>query len=155
LTLDMRGGAARAGITICYEIAYPHLGRSLAQRGADLLVNLSNEAWFPDTAEFEQYTAIGAFRAAEVKRALVRCANSGTSGWIDPWGRPHPLVRDGATNGFAAPVVVEPPISRELTLYARLGEWLGWVCAVAAALGVSRVRRRPRGSVRSGDAGTA
>ncbi len=135
------GVSEKLGVSICFEIAYPDVGRVLVAEGADFLVNLSNEAWFPDSAEFDQYTAMAVFRAAEVRRSLVRCANSGTSGSIDPWGRPALLERGGRRDGFAAATVVVPRISHVVTLYARFGEWLGW-CVVAATATLLLIRWR-------------
>jgi len=142
--LESVGVRGRAGLTICFEIAYPHLGRRLVKDGADLLVNLSNEAWFPDSAEFDQYTAMAVFRAAETRRSLVRCANSGTSGWIDPWGRRHLLTDGGRRHGFAGTALVEPPRCSATTLYARFGEWVGAAAWIVLLAGVAPRRRHPR-----------
>jgi len=138
-------GSVRAGLTICFEIAYPHLGRALVGGGAELLINLSNEAWFPDTAEFEQYVAMAVLRALETRRAVVKVANSGASGWIGPDGVCNLFERDGRRDGFPASAVVAPPRCREITLYVRSGEWAGaGACLVLLALIVLR-RRGGRG----------
>jgi len=139
--LSSVGSRGRAGMTVCYEMVYPDLGRDLVKGGADLLVNLSNEGWFHETSEFEQFSAIAAFRAAETRRSLVRCANTGTSGWFDPWGRPHLFVVAGATDGVAGALVVEPPLSTVVTPYVRFGEWVGAGAAIAALLALVRRRR--------------
>jgi apolipoprotein N-acyltransferase len=136
------GGGAAAGLTICFEIAYPHLGRREVADGAQLLINLSNEAWFYDSAEFEQYAAMAVFRALETRRALVKVANSGASGVIDPDGTPHLLQRDGRIDGFAASAVVAPPLCAETTLYVRWGEWAGTAAALAVV--ALLILRRPR-----------
>jgi len=128
------GLAGKAGVTICYEIAYPQLGRELVAAGADWLINLSNEAWFPDSSEFEQYSAMAVVRAVEVRRTVVRCANSGTSGWIDPWGRPTWLEEGGRRDGFAGSLVVAPPIAGGTTPYVRWGDTFAWVVCGAAAI---------------------
>lgn len=129
------GLRGNVGLTICYEIAYPALGRELVRQGAQFLLNLSNEGWFPDSSEFEQYTAMAVVRAVEVRRTLVRCANTGTSGWIDPWGRPTLLERDGRRDGIAGSVLVAPPLAEGATLYVRWGDWLPWAAVLLALLG--------------------
>jgi apolipoprotein N-acyltransferase len=110
----------------------------VVRQGADFLINLSNEAWFPDTSEFDQATAMAVFRAAEIRRSVVRCANSGTSGWIDPWGRPHLLESaDGSRSGFGGAVVVAPLLAEGTTPYVRWGEWVGvgsWIAVVLLLL---------------------
>jgi apolipoprotein N-acyltransferase len=141
----------RAGLTICFEFAYPHVSRALVEEGADFLLNLSNEAWFPDSAEFEQASAMATFRAAEARRSLVRCANSGTSGWFDPWGRRHLLERDGRRDGIAGTLVVEPRIAEGRTLYVRFGEWLGIACGMATAALVTLRFPRSRSRDPSGE----
>jgi len=140
--LAVAGLAGQVGLTICYEIAYPQLGVELTRAGADFLLNLSNEAWFPGTAEFAQYSAMAVVRAVETRRTLVRCANSGTSGHVDPWGRPHWLERDGRRDGFAGSIVVAPPLHAGQTPYVRCGDAFAWlVTALAAAAALIRRRR--------------
>jgi apolipoprotein N-acyltransferase len=134
LDLATVGLQAKAGVTICYEIAYPQLGRELVAEGAEWLINLSNEAWFPDSAEFEQYSAMAVVRAVEVRRTVVRCANSGTSGWIDPWGRPTWLEEGGRRDGFAGTLVVAPPIAKGTTPYVSWGDAFAWVICGAAVV---------------------
>jgi apolipoprotein N-acyltransferase len=147
--LNAVGLEGRAGLTICFEFAYPHLGRALVREGADFLLNVSNEAWFPDSAEFDQAIAMSTFRAAETRRTLVRCANSGSSGAIDPWGRTTLLSRAGRRHGFAGAMVVAPALQGGTTPYVRFGEWVGASCwlAILAAL-VVRLRRRVSASRR-------
>jgi apolipoprotein N-acyltransferase len=142
------GRTGKAGLSICFEFAYPHVGRELVKEGCDFLLNLSNEAWFPDSAEFAQSTAMSVFRSVETRRTLVRCANSGTSGWIDPWGRTNFLEQDGRRDGFAGTLLVAPPLSTTVTPYVRFGEWLGIVCWAIAVAGLlaSRLRRKPPAS---------
>jgi len=75
------------GIQICFEIIFPRLTRKMVKNGANILINISNDAWFGQTACPYQHFSMAVFRAVENKRALVRCANTGISGMIDPCGR--------------------------------------------------------------------
>lgn len=141
LDLATVGLTGRVGLTICYEIAYPQLGVTLVREGAQFLLNLSNEAWFPDSAEFAQYSAMAVVRAVETRRTLVRCANSGTSGFVDPWGRATWLEQGGRRDGFAGSMVVAPPLATERTLYVRYGDALAWTLAALAAVAACRSRK--------------
>lgn len=142
VTLPSGSGSVEAGLTICFEIAYPHLGRELVNGGAQLLINLSNEAWFPDTAEFEQYAAMAVVRAIECRRSVVKVANSGESGWISATGERHLLEQDGRRDGFPASAVFRPDVASGRTLYVRFGEWAGaGSCVAALALLLFRRRR--------------
>jgi apolipoprotein N-acyltransferase len=72
---------------ICYEDLMPELAREATLRGAKLLVNLTNDAWFGNTAAPRQHHVMAAFRAIENRRSLIRATNSGLTGIIDPTGR--------------------------------------------------------------------
>lgn len=140
------GRTCRLGPSICFEIAYPEVGRRLSRLGAHCLINLSNEAWFPRSAEYEQYAAMAAFRAVEVRRSLVRCGNSGISGWIDPWGRRNDLVVAGARFDVSGTMVVTPDLTEVSTFYARAGDWPGLLALGGLLLlGAVRVVTRRRG----------
>lgn len=80
-------GKVKIGTQICYEIIFPDLSAAMARQGANLLVNITNDAWFGKTAAPFQHFSMAIFRAVENRRALVRDANTGISGFIDPVGR--------------------------------------------------------------------
>ena len=73
---------------VCYEIIFPDL---LPPNGGlpvpDLLVNVTNDAWFGDTPGPYQHFRQAQVRAVESGLPLVRAANNGISGVIDPRGR--------------------------------------------------------------------
>lgn len=72
---------------ICYESVFPHLVRRFSAQGAELLVNMTNDAWYGRTSAPYQHLAMSAFRAVENRRTLVRAANTGITAIVDPWGR--------------------------------------------------------------------
>ena len=78
--------AARAGMAICYDNAFPSLFRESAARNANFHLVLSNEGWFPDSYEMDSMLAYSAFRAIETRRSVLRCTNTGISCLIDPDG---------------------------------------------------------------------
>ena len=123
------------GVQICFEIIFPGLSRSLAKNGAGLLVNLTNDAWFGRSAAAYQHFSMAVFRAVENRRSLVRCANTGISGFIDPTGR------ISSRTALFEDAVVDRKVT-ELTvvsLYTRLGDLLPAVCLGALALLVGRL----------------
>jgi apolipoprotein N-acyltransferase len=86
--LRMHGshGRRRLGVMICYEGILPEAGRTYRQRGADLLVNITNDAWFGNTSAPHQHLSMTVFRAVENRLFLIRAANTGISAIVDPTG---------------------------------------------------------------------
>ena len=120
----------RLGVFICYESAFPNLVRQFTRQGADVLVNLSNDAYFGHSEAHEQHLLIARMRAVENRRFLIRSTNDGITAVIDPAGRI--IQRLPPYQEVAAPIrygVVETT-----TLYARHGDWFAWGC-LAIGLG--------------------
>jgi apolipoprotein N-acyltransferase len=130
---------ARVGVLVCYEQLFPDLARKLRVAGAELLVVITNDAWFGRSL-FQPYQANAArLRAIENRTAFVRVANTGISGFVDSRGRYH-----GRTELFEEALVVhEVALSSRGSVYDRLGDVAAWV-ALAVVLGavVLPVRRR-------------
>jgi apolipoprotein N-acyltransferase len=113
---------------ICYEAIFPDLVREFAARGAELLVNVTNDGWYGRTSAPYQHFAMVVFRAVENERYLVRAANTGITAVVDPRGRV--LER---TELFARTVVVrDVPLLATSTFYARHGDLFAWACLAAA-----------------------
>ncbi len=88
------------GILICYEGIFPELAQARVASGANLLVNVSNDAWFADSPAPWQHLQLSAMRAIEQGRYMIRSTNTGASAMIDPAGRIHgvgPLFKDYAS----------------------------------------------------------
>jgi apolipoprotein N-acyltransferase len=128
------------GPLVCFESAFPDLAGNLAARGADLVVVQTADTTFQDSWGPAQHASLAAVRAVEAGRPVVQAAISGVSAAFDARGRRlawQPTSWRGAA-------VVEVPLSRERTAYARAGDWLPVACAlalVAAAL-LALARRR-------------
>jgi apolipoprotein N-acyltransferase len=121
---------ARVGAFICYEAAYPDLVRGFVKNGASLLVNVSNDAWFGNTAGARQHLAHARMRAIENDRDLVRVTNSGISALVTADGRvvdPLPSFQAGAQAWQAQ-------LRRGLTFYAQYGDWFAIGCALFSGL---------------------
>jgi apolipoprotein N-acyltransferase len=111
-------------------------------------VNLTNNGWFGEGAAQWQHAAGAVFRAVENGLPLVRCTNNGLTCWVDSTGRLHEVwFGDSADiygEGFklARVPVLDDGAQRELSLYTRHGDVLGWVCVALVAGAVGRSGRR-------------
>lgn len=115
---------------ICYEIVYPSLIRESVRLGSELLTTITNDAWFGPTSAPVQHFQQAAMRAIEEGRYLVRAANTGISGIVDPYGRVLAETRIYEP----AVMVGEARLLRVSTLYARLGDSLAYASAALAFL---------------------
>jgi len=123
-------GDIHAGVLICYESIFPDISRAWVKSGANVLVNLTNDAWYGKSSAPYQSWAMTVFRAVETRRSLVRSANTGISGVIDPLGRI--LSDSGLFVQWTQAVSV--PLNTEKTLFVRGGHWFAPGCAVAGIL---------------------
>ncbi len=128
----------RAGVNICYEDVFPRISREFVRRGANLLVTLTNDAWYAESAGSAQHLSHAVLRAAENRRPLLRSGNNSDTCLILPDGRVTALLRDPVTGNrflrgvqtIQVPVWQDPP----LTFYTRHGDWFACLCALAAGL---------------------
>lgn len=129
----------RVGGIICYEAIFPSLVRRFTAGGAELLMNVTNDAWYGTTSAPHQHLAMAAFRAIENRRYLVRAANTGITAVVDPRGR---ILEP--TRLFDATVLVrEVPFVAETTFYTRHGDVFAQACAAMALALVATTFRRP------------
>lgn len=123
----------RLAVLICYESLFPDLSREAAAAGANVLVNLSNDASFGRSAEPYQVLAMSVFRAIENRVPIVRLANSGISALITPTGRVT-----AATPLFVQTTEVEDvPWRRGRTVYTVVGDLFAELCLVLSIIGVA------------------
>jgi apolipoprotein N-acyltransferase len=124
---------------ICYEIIYPDFVRRSVVQGSELLTTITNDSWFGATSAPYQHFEQASMRAIEEGRYLVRSANTGVSGIVDPYG--HVLAR---TDIFRPTVVVgDVRLLRATTIYARIGDVFAYasVIVTAALLLIARRQR--------------
>jgi apolipoprotein N-acyltransferase len=118
-TLALPAGRVRAGVLVCYEDTLPEAGREALEASPNLLVNVTNDAWFSESAESELHLRVAAVRAVEERRDLVRAVNFGPSSWVDAAGR----VRMRSSQDLPAALLAEPALlDAPPTLYARFGD---------------------------------
>ncbi|MGB3976376.1 MAG: apolipoprotein N-acyltransferase [bacterium] len=111
-------------ITICYENIFPELVRERVRAGADMICNVTNDAWFGKTSAPEQHLSAACFRAVETRRPVIRCANSGYSAAIDPKGRIQ--IRSSLFTKESFIVEINPGEKR--TVYLLFGDWFAYGC---------------------------
>ncbi len=131
-TPALRLGAWRIAAPICYEAVRPEFVRRMMRAARpNLLVTLANDAWFGDSQEPWIHLSLARLRAIEHRRFLVRSTNSGISAVVDPAGRL--VVRTGVLRRETLRATVYA-LDGE-TVYARAGDWVGWVAVALVLLG--------------------
>jgi apolipoprotein N-acyltransferase len=129
----------RLGVFICYESAFPNFVRQFTRKGADVLVNLSNDAYFGRSAAREQHLLLVRMRAIENRRFIIRSTNNGITAVIDPGGRIRSKLPEyqqiGALMNYGA--------VDSTTFYVRHGDWFAWAC-LAVGIGLSAWGLRAR-----------
>ena len=137
----LRSGDHRLGVLICYEAIFPGLARAAVQNGAGLLVNITNDAWYGTSSAPYQHFSMAALRAVETRRGLIRAANTGISGFVDPVGR-----IDGTTGLFETTVSTRTlPVLTIETPYAKIGDLFARLClAGIPGMGIACIARRRR-----------
>lgn len=143
------GREVRFSSLICFEDVLPYIARGFARAGAELLINLTNDAWFDGTAGARQHLWNAIPRAVETRTPLVRCTNSGITCWVDETGRvrqelPSTDAEGRPVSGFIRLTVPPRPAGAPLPFFARRGALFGLVCTLfgLAALGATLLRPR-------------
>ena len=116
--------SAEIGVLICFESIFPKLARDWTAAGANLLVNITNDAWFGRSSAPWQHLSMTVFRALENRRSLARSANTGVSTIIDPLGRmaeTTPLFQP-------AFLVADAPLLQNKTIFVSFGYYFGLLC---------------------------
>lgn len=108
------------GTYICYESTFPDLTRQLVQRGAEVLVNVSNDSWFGQGLGARQHFLMGTLRAIETRRFLLRAANDGITAVVGPDGKTLSSLPRGVRGVLLGGYT---PQDGE-TLYVKFGNWV-------------------------------
>lgn len=127
-TLNLPSGIKLAPL-ICYEDLMPELAREFVARNeAQLLINLTNDAWFGNTAAPWQHARLAQWRAIETRRAMVRATNTGLTSVISPMGE---LVENIPV--FTPGVLISNvPVMEVKTFYVRFGDWFAYLATLAS-----------------------
>jgi len=134
-------GEHRLGVLICYEDILVGHTRNIASQGTDVLVNLTNDAWFGKTQEPKQHFILSLFRAIEHRRALVRSTTTGISGVVSPSGRILKITDPQRAETFVENV----PLMSGTTVYSQWGYLFPYALlagSVAALVAAGLERKR-------------
>jgi apolipoprotein N-acyltransferase len=123
-------GDERIGVLICFEAIFPELARSMVKNGAQLLINITNDAWFGRSSAPYQHLSMVVFRAVENHLAVARAANTGISAFVDPVGRlldETPLFEETIRTRSL-------PVMNHESFYARHGDIFAIGCILISLL---------------------
>ncbi|MCE5315652.1 MAG: apolipoprotein N-acyltransferase [Armatimonadota bacterium] len=118
----------KAGVSICFESLFPQIARIETKHGANVLVIITNDAWFERSPAAVQHLMMSRLRAVENRRFVIRGAATGISAIIDPYGRTQAelgIFKRGIVSGQVEPLTGLSP-------YTRAGDWLAYICVVIA-----------------------
>ena len=118
------------GVAICYEVIFPDLVRQFAANGAEFLVAITNDGWFGPSSAPAQHFAMVVFRSVENHLAIARAANTGISGFVDPFGhilQASPLFTEQALQATI-------PVWQPRTFYSHYGDVFAYGCVIICAL---------------------
>jgi apolipoprotein N-acyltransferase len=127
----------QASTAICYEVIYASLIRTFVSHGSELLTTITNDAWYGWSSAAYQHWQQASLRAIEEGRFLARAANTGISGFVDPYGR---VMQQ--SNMFQSAVLCDDlRFITTRTIYSRIGDLAGWLSVavtLAALIATSR-----------------
>ena len=140
---------AKFGVVICWENIFPDLVRQFVKKGASFMINITNEGWFGETSAPQQFLAMTVFRAVENRRSIARSANTGISGFIDPYGRILAKVEDHNRKDIFVEghVTADVPLFDGKTFYTMYGDVWAYINLIATTMMLALSLRRPRHDV--------
>ena len=118
------------GVFICYESIFGDEVRQFAGKGAQVLVNLSDDGWYGDSSAPWEHLDMVRMRAIENNRWVLRSTNNGVTASIDPYGR----VVDQMPRHVRGALLAKFNFIDHVTFYTRYGDWIAWVCSVLTAV---------------------
>jgi len=124
-------GSLSVGMLICFESIFPEIARVHTRQGADMLVNITNDAWYGRSSAPYQTLCMSVFRAIENRRPLIRAANTGFSAFIDNKGKI--LAESGL---FCREILIKEinMVKPSLTFYTRYGDLFAVACLFFSAI---------------------
>jgi len=141
--LELAGSGVKIAPLICFEDSVPEVVRRAAQKMPHLLVNLTNDAWFGNSAGSRQHLENARLRAIEVRLPLLRATNDGVTAWVSPKGVILSELRDADTGSVREPGFIMGQIelvAPRATVFTRWGHWPVWISCGLVLLGL--IRRR-------------
>jgi apolipoprotein N-acyltransferase len=120
-------------VLICFEDTFADTARTSTDEDTDILLNLTNDAWFQESAAQWQHNANATFRTVENRVPLVRCCNNGLTCWVDKYGRVRDILSNEQTGVYGAgfkimEIPVAPRKTGVRTPYNHHGDRWAWAC---------------------------
>jgi apolipoprotein N-acyltransferase len=129
-----------ASTAICYEVIFSSLIRDFVEHGSELLTTITNDSWYGRSSAAYQHWQQASLRSIEEGRYLARAANTGISGFVDPYGR---VLQ--ASDLFTSAVMTEDlRFLTARTVYSRIGDVAGWLSVALTVAALVATRRRVR-----------
>jgi apolipoprotein N-acyltransferase len=136
-------GEAKGGAMICFESHFGSLSREYVRRGADFLIEMTNDGYLGKTPVLRQHLANSVFRAVETNRPLIRVTNVGVTAYINERGE---VSDEAEVYTEAARVWTVSKSDGSQTFYVRYGDWFAWLCSIASlALLLLSLKKKERG----------
>jgi apolipoprotein N-acyltransferase len=132
------GTSHRYGVFICYEAVFADEVRQFAQMGAEVLVNISDDAWYGDTSAPWQHLNMARMRAIENRRWILRDTNNGVTASIDPYGR----VRQSIPRHVEDALPAQYGFRDDMTFYSEHGDVFAFACAILGLVAAGWSGRR-------------
>ena len=129
-------GLHRYGLAICYEVVFPQITADQVRNGSDVLVTITNDAWFDQSAAPRQHLDMARLRAVETDRWLLRAGTTGISALVDPAGRIVEMIPYGEEGA----IVGRAWARQSITPYVRFGDWFAWLAGLTALLALALPR---------------
>lgn len=137
LTVDTARGEVQLIPTVCFEDSVGRLTRKFVRRAPQVIVNVTNDGWFKESEAAAQHMANAKFRAIELRRPMIRSANTGVSGIIsaagsvvDPVTGKRQVIEDEKANHFTRGSLygyAYAPVNGPVSLYALMGDWFAYL----------------------------
>lgn len=131
-TIDVNGTPVGVGTGICYESVYGEVMSRFVKNGANVLAVITNDSWWDDSPGHRQHFEMSRLRAIETRRYILRAANGGFSGIIDPLGRVLEKTNYDERTAIKATVYAKS----DETFYVKHGDYIARISVVLAALGL-------------------
>ncbi len=153
LTADVKGKTVGIIPAVCYEDTVPRLTRKFLRDSPQVIVNLTNDGWFNESAAAAQHYAAARFRAIEFRRPMIRCANTGVTAAIDTigstanpnTGKPQEILDENGSSFLRGNLLAEVkvPLHPTPSLYALIGDWGIFLLAVLGLTFAILFRKHP------------
>jgi apolipoprotein N-acyltransferase len=130
-------GNHKVSTAICYEVIFASLMRQFIVNGSELLTTVTNDAWYGRSSAAYQHWEQASMRAIEGGRYLARAANTGISGFVDPYGR----VLAKSSLFEQSLLIGDLRFIRHRTIYSRTGDLVAWLSLALSAAALLATRR--------------